>query len=337
MHFASIPIILVSLFISSEVYRVSDPFSKDSPAVSKDSPAVSKDRPAVSKDTPVADSGESGQLLVVATPIGNLGDITHRALQVLSSVDVILAEDTRHSKRLLNHYAIGTKLRSCHEHNEESQVEWVKSKLDQGLDLALISDAGTPLISDPGFVLVRALRQQGYSIVAVPGPSSIIAALSIAGLPTDGFVYDGFLPSKSGARQTALACYVNQHRTTVLLESSHRIKACLADVVEVLGGSRQIAVARELTKRFETVLSGTAESVLETFLHDEDQSRGEFVLMLAGVEPVSSSDADVTAILKVLLADLPVKQAAALAAKLSGKRKNEVYDLALTVKAALGN
>ncbi|MFT4635814.1 MAG: 16S rRNA (cytidine1402-2'-O)-methyltransferase [Arenicella sp.] len=322
MHFGSIPIILVSLLISSEVYRVSDPFTKDSPAVNKDSRSTSL--------------GESGQLLVVATPIGNLGDISHRALKVLGSVDVILAEDTRHSKRLLNHYGIVTKLRSCHQHNEESQVDWVKSQLDQGLDLALISDAGTPLISDPGFVLVRALRQQGYSIVAVPGPSSIIAALSIAGLPTDGFVYDGFLPSKSGARQTALASYLNQHRTTVLLESSHRIKACLADVVEVLGGGRQIAVARELTKRFETVLAGSAESVLEIFLGDEDQSRGEFVLMLAGVEPVSSSDADVTTILKVLLADLPVKQAAGLAAKLSGKRKNEVYDLALAVKAELG-
>ena len=274
--------------------------------------------------------------MVVATPIGNLGDISHRALKVLGSVDCILAEDTRHSKRLLNHYGIGSKLRSCHEHNEESQIEWVKSQLDQGLDLALISDAGTPLISDPGFVLVRALREQGYSIVAVPGPSSIIAALSIAGLPTDGFVYDGFLPSKSGARQTALAAYANQHRTTVLLESSHRIKACLADVVEVLGGERQIAVARELTKRYETVLAGSADSILSIFLHDDDQSRGEFVLMLAGVEPVSSSDADVVAILKVLLTDLPVKQAAGIAAKLSGKRKNEVYDLALAVKTDLG-
>ena len=315
MHFASIPIILFNLFISSEVYRVSDPISKDSRA---------------------ANSSESGQLLVVATPIGNLGDISHRALQVLGSVDFILAEDTRHSKRLLNHYGIGSKLRSCHEHNEESLVEWVKSQLDQGLDLALISDAGTPLISDPGFVLVRALREQGYKIVTVPGPSSIIAALSIAGLPTDGFVYDGFLPSKSGARQAALANYANEHRTIVLLESSHRIKACLADLVEVLGGQRQIVVARELTKRFETVLAGSAESVLEVFSSDDDQSRGEFVLMLAGVEPVSSSDADVAAILKVLLAELPVKQAAGIAAKLTGKRKNEVYDLALTVKQELG-
>ncbi len=270
---------------------------------------------------------------MVATPIGNLGDISHRALKVLGSVDFILAEDTRHSKRLLNHYGIGTKLRSCHEHNEESQVEWVKTQLDQGLDIALISDAGTPLISDPGFVLVRALREQGYSIVAVPGASSIIAALSIAGLPTDSFVYDGFLPSKSGARQTALSAYANEHRTAVLLESSHRIKACLSDVVEVLGGDRQIAVARELTKRFETVLVGSAESVLDRFNNDDDQARGEFVLMLAGIEAVPSSDANVVAALKILVAELPLKQAAAIAAKLMGKRKNEVYELALALKS----
>lgn len=312
MHFGSIPIILVSLSISSEVYRVSDPISKDCRPVNLD---------------------VSGQLLVVATPIGNLGDISHRALKVLGSVDFILAEDTRHSKRLLNHYGIGTKLRSCHEHNEESQVEWVKTQLDQGLDIALISDAGTPLISDPGFVLVRALREQGYSIVAVPGASSIIAALSIAGLPTDSFVYDGFLPSKSGARQTALSAYANEHRTAVLLESSHRIKACLSDVVEVLGGDRQIAVARELTKRFETVLVGSAESVLDRFNNDDDQARGEFVLMLAGIEAVPSSDANVVAALKILVAELPLKQAAAIAAKLMGKRKNEVYELALALKS----
>jgi len=275
---------------------------------------------------------ELGQLLVVATPIGNLGDITQRALQVLASVDFILAEDTRHSKRLLNHYGIGSKLRSCHEHNEESQIEWVKSQLDDGLDLALISDAGTPLISDPGFVLVRALREQGYSIVAVPGASSIIAALSIAGLPTDGFVFDGFLPSKSGARKTALAKYVNEHRTTVLLESSHRIKACLNDALEVLGPGRQIAVARELTKRFETVIAGSVESVVDVFASDDDQARGEFVLMLAGVEAVSASEADINATLTVLLEELPVKQAAGIAAKLSGRRKNDVYNLALALK-----
>lgn len=278
---------------------------------------------------------EKGQLFIVATPIGNLGDISQRALKVLGSVDIILAEDTRHSKRLLNHFAIGTKLRSCHEHNEESNIEWVKSQLDDGAQLALISDAGTPLISDPGFVLVRALRQQGYSIVAVPGPSSIIAALSVAGLPTDGFVYDGFLPAKAGARQTSLKQYLHEKRTVVLLESSHRIKACLADVVEVLGADRPLVLARELTKRFETVIAANAQHVLDAVMTDDDQARGEFVLMLGGVEPVSPSEANSHHILKTLLLELPVKQAAGIAAKLTGKRKNEVYDLALKIKKEL--
>lgn len=277
----------------------------------------------------------AGQLFIVATPIGNLADISKRALQVLASVDCILAEDTRHSKRLLNHYAIGSKLRSCHEHNEDSMIAWVAEQLDQGHDLALISDAGTPLISDPGFVLVRALRAQSYDIVTVPGPSSIIAALSIAGLPTDGFVYDGFLPSKSGARQTALLTYLNQPRTIVLLESSHRIKACLIDLIETLGGERQIALARELTKRFETLIAGSAQEVSDILQNDDDQSRGEFVLMIAGAPEIEKEDADVLQMLRILVAELPVKQAATIAAKLAGKRKNEVYDMALEIKEEL--
>ena len=279
-----------------------------------------------------SDTQSGGQLHIVATPIGNLGDISHRALQVLARVDVILAEDTRHSKRLLNHYGISTRLRSCHEHNEESQIEWVQAQLDQGLSLALISDAGTPLISDPGFVLVRALRSNGYDVVTVPGASSIIAALSVSGLPTDGFVYDGFLPSKSTARKAALEQYLNQARTVVLLESSHRIAASLADIVEVLGEARQVVVARELTKRFETVIAGQAQEVLSKVTDDDDQTRGEFVLMLGGVEPVSDEAVQVLSTLKVLMADLPVKQAAGLAAKLTGLRKNEVYTMALELK-----
>lgn len=289
----------------------------------------------ISKVTEPDIGADSGQLFVVATPIGNLADISHRALQVLTNVTTILAEDTRHSKRLLNHYGISTKLRSCHEHNEQSQIDWVQSQLDSGADLALISDAGTPLISDPGFVLVRALRLAGYSVLAVPGPSSIIAALSVAGLPTDGFVFDGFLPAKSSARQTALMGYENEHRTIVLLESSHRIQACLADIVAVLGGHRQVVIARELTKRFETVLAGQASEVLDVVHANEDHTRGEFVVMLAGGEPMSESDANINSMLKIMLAELPVKQAAGLAAKITGKRKNDVYQLALAVKKEL--
>jgi len=277
-------------------------------------------------------AAERGQLFVVSTPIGNLGDISQRALQVLGSVAYILAEDTRHSKRLLTHYGINTKLRSCHEHNEQSVVEWVKEQLEAGLNLALISDAGTPLISDPGFVLVRSLRESDYEVVTIPGPSSIIAALSIAGLPTDRFVYDGFLPSKSKARQNALEAYRHESRTAVVLESSHRILACLEDVVEVLGEDRSVVLARELTKRFETVLAGPAVRVLEQLQLDDDQTRGEFVLMFGGVQPVPESQAELEHMLTTLVAELPIKQATNLAAKISGLRKNELYDLALKIK-----
>ncbi|MBX2847107.1 MAG: 16S rRNA (cytidine(1402)-2'-O)-methyltransferase [Acidiferrobacterales bacterium] len=276
--------------------------------------------------------GADACLYVVATPIGNLADISQRALEVLANVDIILAEDTRHSKRLLNHYGISTRLKSCHEHNEFEQIEWVKAQLDNGQSLALISDAGTPLISDPGFVLVRALRQSDYSVMVVPGASSIIAALSISGLPTDGFVYDGFLPSKSAARKKALAQYINQTRTAVLLESSHRIQACVQDIVEVLGEGREIVVARELTKRFETVLGGSAIDVLQSIAADDNQTRGEFVVMLSGAEPVSEEQAQINTVLRVLLKELPVKQASGIAAKLSGLRKNDVYQMALALK-----
>lgn len=277
---------------------------------------------------------KTGTFHVVATPIGNLGDISQRALNVLGSVDYILAEDTRHSKRLLNHYAIGTKLRSCHEHNEAALIDWVLAQLNQGHDLALISDAGTPLISDPGFVLVRALRQAGMNVVAIPGPSSIIAALSVAGLPSDSFVFDGFLPSKSGARCTQLASYLNESRTTILLESSHRIVACLNDIVSVLGEQRRVVIARELTKRFETVLDGAAAELVERLATQADQTRGEFVVMLAGMPKVSDNQLEVDKLLRILLAELPVKQAASLTAKISGERKNDVYQAALAIKKA---
>lgn len=274
----------------------------------------------------------AGTFFVVATPIGNLADISHRALDTLGSVSVVLAEDTRHSKRLFNHYGISTKLRACHEHNEEELVTWTLAQLRDGNDIALVSDAGTPLISDPGFVLVRALREQGCQVCTVPGPSSIIAALSIAGLATNRFVYDGFLPAKSAARKVQLQSYLSQTRTIVLLESSHRISASLADMVEVLGASRKMVLARELTKKFETVLTGTVAEVRQTVSNDPDQSRGEFVLMLEGAEPATEDQAAVQELLSVLLQELPLKQASSLAAKITGSRKNEVYDLALAIK-----
>lgn len=273
-----------------------------------------------------------GNLYIVATPIGNLDDFSARAQKVLSSVSVILAEDTRHSKRLTQHFGITTRLKSCHEHNEKDRVEWVIQQLDKGLDLALISDAGTPLISDPGYVLVRALRKQGYCVTTVPGASSIIAALSIAGLPTDSFIFDGFLPAKSVARRKQLAPYEYESRTIVLLESSHRIAASLADIVDVLGPNRHIVIARELTKQFETVLDGSAEDVLEFVQNDLQQTRGEFVIVLEGVTAKSKDAADVLLLLSELKNDLPLKKAAAIVARITGWRKNDVYDLALQSK-----
>lgn len=271
-------------------------------------------------------------MFIVATPIGNLGDISQRAVQILTKVSVVLAEDTRHSKRLFNHYGITTKLRACHQHNEESLVDWTKQQLDAGQDIALISDAGTPLISDPGFVLVRALRKDGYSVLTVPGPSSIIAALSVAGLPTDRFVFDGFLPAKRPARCTQLERYITESRTIVLLESSHRILACINDMVEVFGGLRRLVIARELTKKFETVLAGTAEQLSVLLQDDDQQTRGEFVLMIEGAKEVEQDQGEVIAMLKILMNELPLKQASALTARITGQRKNELYQLALTLK-----
>ena len=276
-----------------------------------------------------------GSLFIVSTPIGNLADISGRALDVLAKVDCILAEDTRHSKRLLNHYGISTSLRSCHEHNEASMVDWVVKQINDGKNLALISDAGTPLISDPGFVLVRSLRQLDHQVVAVPGASSIIAALSIAGLPTDSFIFDGFLSSKSSARQTQYAKYRQQTRTVVLLESSHRIVASIDDLISQLGGDRFIVIARELTKRFETVLSGSAQKIADMLKDDEDQTRGEFVLMIAGVPKQADTDVELEQMLRVLLAEVSVKQATKIAVKMTGQRKNDVYQLALKLKSKM--
>jgi len=273
-----------------------------------------------------------GQLFVVATPIGNLDDFSRRAQQVLSSVVVVLAEDTRHSKRLLNHFGINTRLRSCHEHNETQQIDWVIEQLTVGNDIALISDAGTPLISDPGFVLVRALREQGFAVSTVPGPSSIIAALSIAGLPTDRFIFDGFLPAKTSARQKKWQEYLNETRTVVLFESSHRLLASLQDCVRVLGSDRRLVIARELTKRFETVIDGSIQEVINVLQQDSDQTRGEFVLMLAGVAQTATGDSEVLRLLTELLAELSTRKAASVAARITGRSKNDIYDLALTLK-----
>jgi 16S rRNA (cytidine1402-2'-O)-methyltransferase len=274
---------------------------------------------------------EPGVLYVVATPIGNRADITQRALDVLGTVTRILAEDTRHSGNLLRSLGIATPLLSLHEHNEQLQVEPLLARLRTGENLALVSDAGTPLISDPGYRIVRAARQAGISVVPVPGASALIAALSVAGLPTDRFVFEGFLPAKTAARRACLQALVAEPRTLVFYEASHRIQGCTADLQALFGGEREAVIARELTKVFEQVQAGTLAELCDWLAADENHRRGEFVVLVAGAPQVEEAEigAEARRVLEILLRELPVKQAAALAAEITGVRKNTLYQLAL--------
>lgn len=281
---------------------------------------------------------ESGALYVVATPIGNLEDITLRALRILREVDCIVAEDTRHTGQLLRHFQIDKPLPllSLHEHNERNRVrvEQIAMLLEQGKSVALVADAGTPLISDPGFVLVRELRRRGLPVIPVPGPSSVLAALSVAGLPTDRFVFEGFLPAKSAARRERLQAVAQEERTLIFFESSHRIAETLADMSVVLGGERPAVIARELTKRFEEV-HGAPLQAMPTWLHAEPHRiKGEFVLLVHGAIPTADAiEPDQQQVLSVLLEELPLSRAVAVAVRLTGLPKNKLYDLALTLKA----
>ncbi len=269
-----------------------------------------------------------GTLYVVATPIGNLDDLTTRAVKVLSQVTRIAAEDTRHSGRLLTHLGLNKPMLSLHEHNEARRVDTLDGYLAAGEDIALISDAGTPLISDPGFVLVRELRARNRHIVPIPGPCALITALSGAGLPTDKFVFAGFLPAKSGARRQALEGWKAREETLVFYESPHRIVHTLEALQEQMAG-RDVVLARELTKTFETFLHGTPESLLEQLAADPNQARGEFVVIVAGAPPVEQSehqDISADALLAALLAEgVGVKQSAAIAARMLGGRKQVWY------------
>ena len=276
----------------------------------------------------------AGVLYVVATPIGNLQDLSARALQVLRSVSLIAAEDTRHSKKLLTHYGIGTRMMALHEHNERDITAGLLRHLAAGEDIALVSDAGTPLISDPGFYLVRAAREAQVRVVPVPGASALVAALSVAGLPSDRFLFEGFLPSKQAARRQRLQELAAVTVTLVVYESSHRICASLRDMVECLGGDREATVARELTKTFETLLHGSLDELLQRVESDADQQKGEFVVLIQGaVLPERSVvDTETLRMLDVMLAELPLKQAAGLLAKISGLSKNMLYDEGLKLK-----
>ena len=264
-------------------------------------------------------------LFVVATPIGNLQDISPRAVSVLGEVDLILAEDTRHTQALLNHVGVTARLQAMHDHNEADVLPGLIERLKKGESMAVVSDAGTPLISDPGFRLIRAAAEAGIEVRAVPGPSAVTAALSVSGIATDRFTFEGFLPAKPSARCSRLESLASESRTLVFFESSHRIEACLEDLVSVLGPQRQLALCRELTKRFETVLRGTAESVLREVESDANQRKGEFVLVLEGAPEQVADLSQALALARELVKELPVSKASRVAAKLTGVSRRELY------------
>jgi len=277
---------------------------------------------------------EPGVLYVVATPIGNLGDISERALQVLREVAWIAAEDTRHSKRLLYHFGIHTPLVSLHDHNEQARIPQLLADLETGKSVALIADAGTPLISDPGFPLLRQIRAHGLKASPIPGPSSLVAALSVAGLATDRFVFEGFLPAKPQARRNYLSTLQREPRTLVFFESSHRIQATLTDMSETFGTERQVVLARELTKQFEEIHPDTLGELCDWLSADTNRCRGEFVIIVQGASqsPNEWVRIEIRPLLSQLLQELPVKRAVAVAAELSDWPKNKLYELALTLK-----
>jgi 16S rRNA (cytidine1402-2'-O)-methyltransferase len=280
-----------------------------------------------------------GRLYVVATPIGNLGDLSPRARAVLTECALIAAEDTRHTGILLKHFGIATPQLSLHDHNEETRAIEVIARLREGKSVALVSDAGTPAISDPGFELVRAAAAAGIEIIAIPGPCAAIAALSIGGLPTDRFCFEGFLPARGAARRERLKSLANESRTLVIYESPHRVRETLEDCVTAFGETRAAAVVREATKLHETTYRGPLLELLARSKSDDDFGRGEIVLLMGGAPQAPAGDADSAAgakldkVLGALLAELPLKQAARLAAQITGARDNEAYKRALALKA----
>jgi 16S rRNA (cytidine1402-2'-O)-methyltransferase len=282
--------------------------------------------------TPAAVNSPYGSLYVVATPIGNLDDITARALTVLRSVALIAAEDTRHSARLMQHFGIPTPLAACHEHNEREHGSRFIERLLAGDDVALISDAGTPLISDPGYHLVRQARAAGVQVVPVPGPSALIAALSAAGLPSDRFIFEGFLPAKAVGRRARLELVKEEPRTLIFYEAPHRILECLQDMQAVFGDERPALLAREITKTFETLKGLPLAELAAWVAADSNQQRGECVVLVAGWQAPEGDEAissEALRVLDLLLAELPLKRAAALAAEITGVRKNLLYQVAL--------
>lgn len=278
---------------------------------------------------------EQALLYIVATPIGNLADMVPRAVEVLQCADLVAAEDTRHSQRLFSHFNIDTPLMAYHDHSDDKRTGQILQRLEQGQTVALISDAGTPLISDPGYRLVREARERGFRVVPIPGPCAFVAALSAAGLPSDRFSFEGFLPAKSGQREKALRELAGDTRTLVFYEAPHRVADTLDAMAEVFGGEREAVIARELTKAFETFHLAPLKELAAWVRADSNQQRGEIVLLVRGAERRLDSDLNPEAgrVMKLLLAELPPKKAAALAAEITGVNKKTLYNWSLERKA----
>lgn len=270
---------------------------------------------------------------MVATPIGNLGDMSPRALEVLSAVDAVAAEDTRHSRKLLRHFGIDRPCVALHEHNERALVERLVARLRSGQALALVSDAGTPVVSDPGYHLVRAAHAAGCRVVSVPGPSAAIAALAVSGQSAERFVFEGFLPAKPAARLQRLEILRHEDRTLVFFEAPHRVVETLESMAEVFGGGREVTYVRELSKLYETVRLTRLGELLDWVRGDAAQQRGEIVIVVRGSGNASSADsATAVQALKTLLNELPLKQAVSLASKLTGVSRNRLYETALRLQ-----
>jgi len=271
-------------------------------------------------------------LYIVATPIGNLQDISARAIETLSDVDVICCEDTRHSKRLLEHFSIKGKLQSLHDHNEKDKSALIVQWLASGQSIALISDAGTPLISDPGCYLVNCVKEAGFDVIPIPGACAIIAALSASGLPTDRFYFEGFIPAKSSNRKARFESLKEFEHTWIYYESPHRITDSLKDLQTVLGGERIICFAREITKTFETIKKDSIENILQLMHDDHNQTKGEFVIMVQGIVVDKSQENEAAIALLRLLIDekIPLKTAAKIAAEHCYDKKNKLYKLTLS-------
>lgn len=282
--------------------------------------------PIRSEDAVVSPSA----LYVVATPIGNLSDLTPRAKEILGAVDLIAAEDTRHTRQLLQAFGLNTPTIAFHEHNEAGKTAAVLEELAKGKSVALVSDAGTPLISDPGFDLVSAARRAGFAVFAVPGACAAIAALSVAGLPTDRFVFEGFLPAKSTARRERLAELASESRTLVFYEAPHRLVETLADMAREFGVDREASISREITKRFETHYAGTLAELGERAASDTDMQRGEIVIVVRGARAEGQRNSiETDRLLRALLEEVSPAQAAKIAARVTGEKRGALYDAAL--------